>query len=527
MSQTACKFIRLLISCTLLFVCVTGCGNSDEKKYRSLFEKGIVIDNNITMVEQNEEDEQDENSQSSYYKIDGLKDQEVEKKINDKINATAERMYSSDYIPPYRGISLKMKQYRDLDQSVRVYIFSQFNSNHILCIRAVCSTSFSGDDEYFEFSYSVPLNFDLSTGNELTLKDVFEPGADYIEIVNRSVDKYSMSHGFDNPENEYTGSTQISLVSPFKSIKPEQKFFIDSEGDLMLCLDYDTPEFYTGYSELMLSLDSESMGSAYRPYKVAKTPLFESERINCRFMCSYDYKQDERTDYSDPSNTFYAHLKYPADTPEAIMNRVFSFTYDQTQFPISKKEFKKYARKKLGKKFNVSSDITTDCSTVKYKELYSFRRYCYFSANTFDVEDLNDLVCGVSYYTSYCFDSDGQPVDLHSLFITPDKADHLLMNAIIQNVNMQAVENYTTVDGSEQKLRALLKELFKHIDGFSVNAYGFNLSYDLSSDQIKKIANKHHVIVDNDAFEISQWVSYASYSDIGCENLLFFHEAFE
>ena len=101
------------------------------------------------------------------------------------------------------------------------------------------------------------------------------------------------------------------------------------------------------------------------------------------------------------------------------------------------------------------------------------------------------------------------------------------MNAIIQNVNMQAVENYTTVDGSEQKLRALLKELFKHIDGFSVNAYGFNLSYDLSSDQIKKIANKHHVIVDNDAFEISQWVSYASYSDIGCENLLFFHEAFE
>ena len=57
MSQTACKFIRLLIFCALLFVCVTGCENSEEKKYRSLFEKGVVIDNNIVMKEPNEEDE--------------------------------------------------------------------------------------------------------------------------------------------------------------------------------------------------------------------------------------------------------------------------------------------------------------------------------------------------------------------------------------------------------------------------------------------------------------------------------------
>lgn len=108
-----------------------------------------------------------------YYTIDGLKDKELEKKINDKI-----RDFAFSLIPTEEADS----------KNVSCYICGNFSN--------ILSLSFSpywyikNDKDYdYHYGYSQGLNIDLTTGNTISLKDCFIDNANINVIVSNAIYK--------------------------------------------------------------------------------------------------------------------------------------------------------------------------------------------------------------------------------------------------------------------------------------------------------------------------------------------------
>jgi hypothetical protein len=531
MSQTACKWISLMISCALLFMCAAGCGNDSGNQYRRLYEKGIVVVNGIQI--RTIDLEMSEGCFAEYFEIDGLRNQQVEDQINRRIRHTMEEMQKDEFIPPYRGISLMLKQYGDLDRMYHLYISPQFNGNHILSVSADCYMWFNGEAGSTEFSYSyvIPMNFDLSTGKEIALSDFFAPGTDYIELINRNVDKQLMAGGFDGENNELGAYTALSLVSPFKSIKPEQKFLLDSDGNLRLYFDYDTPEFYSVFHPCTLTLSSDEIDGALLPFRAAGQQLFEKEEKSCRFMARYDEKSDVRSDNTDPGRSFYGRYKYLEGTPENIVKQVEAITFDSEQFPVSDKVIKKKAAKKLGRKkgFNLSNDVSTNACFNKSREYYSYIRQINYSVTADDAwtpANPDPDYFSAIYRTAYCFDSNGKRLEYRSLFRQPERADRLLQRAILRSLSITAEEMENGIGWTNDQARQLVEKMLEHINGAALEADSLSLSYDLSFQEMEDMITECLGIEEN-VYSVMNCLLVTSYSDIGCENLAFFREAAE
>ncbi len=531
MSQTVCKFISLLTCCAFLFMCA-GCGNDSEKKYKSLYEKGIVIVNGIQI--RTIDMDVPNGCFAEYFEIDGLKNQNVQDQINRRIKSTMDDMRKEGFIPPYRGISLKLKQYSNLNRMYHLMISPQFNCNNILSVSAVCFMWFNDESGSTEFSYSyvIAMNFDLSTGNELALTDFFAPGTDYIEMINRNVDKHLMSGGFDGENDEFGGYTAPSLVSPFKSIKPEQKFLLDSDGNLRLYFDYDTPEFYCVFHPYPLTLSSDEIDGALLPFRAAGQQLCEEEGQLCRFMARYDEKSAVKSDNADTGRSFYGRYKYLEGTPEKIIRQVEAITFDKQQFPVSDKAIKKKAAKKLGSKkgFNLSNDISTNACFNKSREYYSFIRQINYSVTTADAwtpaNPYPDYFSAI-YRTAYCFDSNGKSLEYRSFFHHPARADQLLKKAFLRSLSRTAEEmEQDGIGWNSEQTQQLVEKMFGHMSGAALETDSLSLSYDLSFQEMEDMIGECLGITDN-VYSVISCLLSVSYGDIGCENLAFFKEAFE
>ena len=509
-----------------------GCENDSEKKYKGLYENGIVTVNRIQI--RSMDLDVPNGCFAEYFEIDGLKDQNVEDLINRRIKSTMDDMRKEAFIPPYRGISLKLRQYSHANRTYHMYISPQFNSNNILSVSADCYMWFNDESGSTEFSYSyvIPMNFDLSTGKELALSDFFAPGTDYIEMINRNVDKHLMSGGFDGENDEFGGYAAPSLVSPFKSIKPEQKFLLDSDGNIRLYFDYDTPEFYSYFHPFSLTLSSDEMDSALLPFRAAGQQLCEEEGKLCRFMARYDDKPVTKSDNTDTGSSFDGQYKYLEGTPEKIIHQLEAITFDKEHFPVSDVVIKKKAAKMLGKKkgFNLSTDIRTNACFNKSREYYSFIRQINYSVTTADAwtpaNPYPDYFSAI-YRTAYCFDSGGNSLEYRSLFHHPERADTLLKKAFMISLGRTVEEMEPDGIGwNSDQAQQLVEKMLGHISGAALETDSISLSYDLSFKEIEDMIGECLGITEN-VYSVMNCLLVVSYSDIGCEHLAFFKEAFE
>ena len=533
MSRTACKFISLLVSCALLFGSLAGCSgeNRAKEKYRLLMEKGIVIDNGITVS--NLSDNTAANVTADYIRIDGLKDQAAEDKINRRIRAVVEEMRDSDFIPPYRGISLRLNQIKKqcADPVVKrsIIAYTEYNSNNLLTVNASCYVYYYDEDDSYllSYSYAVPMNFDLTTGSELTLKDCFAPGTDYIELVNRGVDQCLMTTGFDGTQEEFGQYSHITTVSPFKTVRPEQKFLISSSGELSLYIDYDTPEFYTDNFYLALTLPWESLGTSFMPYRVSKKPLWESDETKCRFTARYN---DRSSDQSAADSTFYGSCRYSQYTPETLVKKAESLTFDSRRMPITEQEVKKRAAGKLGtkKKIRISRTVFTNACPIRSSGYYAFTRQLNLTAMPADAwtpDNPDPKVYDINYNTSYCFDREGNPIEYYSMFNDPERADALLEQAIPKSIRRIAKENHAALNMTDEQAVELVRQLIPHIDGAAPQLTFLTISYRLSDEELNAIIMKT-LDEPEPNYSVYDGLRNVDYSELGCGNLVFFNQAF-
>ena len=89
-----------------------------------------------------------------------------------------------------------------------------------------------------------PYNYDLTTGQELALQDLFKQGVKYMEIINREIRKQIAA----NPEGGYF--TQPDME--FKTIADNQPFYLTDGGLVVYFGQYEIAPYAAGIPEFRL-----------------------------------------------------------------------------------------------------------------------------------------------------------------------------------------------------------------------------------------------------------------------------------
>ena len=169
---------------------------------------------------------------------------EKSKNIVNNINKEIEE-YINNFIQDIKSQSDKYsKEYNeDLSKSKDDYIKYQYeaysdykityNKDNILSI-PITTYNFTGGAH--GMSYLKSFNYDLITGEILSLKDMFKDNIDYKKIVN----DYINSEIEKNKDNYFSGK------DGFNGISDNQEFYIDNNGIVVYFQLYDIAPYYVG-----------------------------------------------------------------------------------------------------------------------------------------------------------------------------------------------------------------------------------------------------------------------------------------
>ena len=267
--------------------------------------------------------------------VSGLKDKDVEKKINNRIAEVYEELIAAD-LPPYRGIKKKIPE-NALKVEDYVYTSEEANFNNILSLTIQRNTTYAIPNEngsylrvpegYYKNTESVmdnrTLNFDLNTGEEFGLADVFTENSDYMALLNDAVAEELKST--EAQEEEYLlrwGG--IKLTGSFKGLSEEQKFCV-TPYSVRLIFDYDTPQFYLNgfwaYSiEVYFSCLNGEVAVTERFYDEESESIFLSDKPSGKSLIYFggNSESGEGDNYKDGSVQVYNMYRYPSAFPEEM-----------------------------------------------------------------------------------------------------------------------------------------------------------------------------------------------------------------
>ncbi len=270
--------------------------------------------------------------------IYGLLDKEVEKKINDRIVEAYEKLKSRE-LPPFRGIKAAIPEDAMLiSDSILSDVMA--NYNNVLSISMSRWTSYSvPDDEGNHIrnaewgtynnqqfvSVQEGLSFDLNTGEEIALADVFADNVDYLSQLNDIVaERLDINRAQDE---DYWGHWYgIKLAAPFKGLRPDQKFYLADRG-IYLIFDYNMPEFYLrDFSSWTMDLNYRDMNKT-----AAITERFYDEGKNI-----YTSRTHPKMSLLDSNHSSAVPLKKQEYEDGKI--RVYNYTRSSPQFPEKLKD---------------------------------------------------------------------------------------------------------------------------------------------------------------------------------------------
>lgn len=226
-------------------------------------ERGYIYRNGINYFEDDWSERVDQSGEIQYpyvqlIRIDGLKDNEIQDMINQCIIDESQALMKKEP-PPYRGIYASMRG----EKVGMVYLASHVNFNESNLLSVVLTKLAYTTDGALLFEDKLPLTFDLNTGQQLSLEDLFSTGYDYQSAISEYVRDYiarnstvdTDGHGYRVTED----GAPVTLLKPFDTVREEQKFTILSHNEIALLLDYETPEFEVGRSGKILTIYAKNM----------------------------------------------------------------------------------------------------------------------------------------------------------------------------------------------------------------------------------------------------------------------------
>ncbi len=465
--------------------------------------------NNITS-----EDVPINETRHSYIQISGLKNKAVQNAINQKIMDTYMELYESEY-PPYPGLKTRISM---LDDSATSWFECTSNIqgsfNNILSILIKKRQETHSSDTDVEATDIRTLNFDLNTGKEIYIGDLFADNIDGIDYINEQIAAQSdIPEAFDEYIAwEFSPYPEIHFCKAFEGISRNQKYFIASNGDLVIVLDYNNPEIVSNFPPTYFSIDMKGI-NAYESRFMHDGSLFEDEaKKTCLFYNTANVSTSlsepySIKDWSEGRNIDFGSYRSD-DIPASITDAA---TLRDAHIAELKKEIEsQYDAYEAAGHHDIDACFDISYSATSYGDYINSRAEISFTFFGKNIDGHSNHRIDKEKYEHLCFVSGkNEPISLEELFAPGCDANSIMTAAAIKI--MKKGNAY-----SDETYAAMFRELLENNTGFSVDEDALSIYCPLDNIRIKRYASD----CGNRWSELRFSLPYA---EIGEDNLVIFN----
>lgn len=160
-------------------------------------------------------------------KIEGLLDKKLEEKLNHQFKENAKTLISA-----FEKDALEYSKDMPAHQTVTADYEVKTNNDHYLSIDCYILRTAADSNTIHSF-YTI----DKKTGKLLTLKDLFKENADYVTVLSDYILKEMIRQNKEEDAMFFTKDEPDYNVEGFKKIKKNQNFYINNDGNLVICFD--------------------------------------------------------------------------------------------------------------------------------------------------------------------------------------------------------------------------------------------------------------------------------------------------
>lgn len=427
--------------------------------------------------------------------IKGLSNKEIQTSINNALEEIYVTVLEAD-LPPYRGIRQKISSnsviYNSNLNASMSFSYNNVGSIMIHGNRAYVEQDVNGStiqksenpNDIINVGIMEAYNVDLNTGEQISLKDVFADDVDYKTILNDYIASLLLKSNATEEEDDYFSmGGNLKLVSPFKGISDNQKFFL-YQGGLALIFDYSNPEFDTNLYPSTIHINFKELGNVVavtERFYDTNSDLYESDAAPV-----YEFPQawngndvTEQNNELDGNVNIYQTLRYNKDIPKSAREKVKSlYLIDEKRLD----EIKKLTDPTL-EMFNsfeqyVWTNVAGEYITVTRNTSMSYN-------GQWKAESEN-----------YCYDAAGNEIGLKDIFAPDYDYKSIIMKGLINALNQMPTEG-----------------------NYDVNQLYNELQFSIGLSEISFTTNP---VKFDDTSENSVYFSL-TFEEIGCNNLVIFN----
>lgn len=440
-------------------------------------------------------------------RISGLKNKEIENKINEDI-AREEASLKENVL------SNEMGEYDSR------YLNEYVNANFSNVLSLALYGSKYGSNSRNQLNESRYLNYDLTTGNRLKLEDLFVPGADIDLYAQNSIykellhDTFSEKGVFFDPQYWESGECtyvvdeidELKFIKEFNKYKTAPKDFCFSYNQISIVYGEDYDNYvYIRFKDCMDDL-------AIFDKFVTEEGIFERDDIGVKnlYVCSNATTgKGYYTFIDDVTSNFRIDARvYPVVNERILESQKYIETLEKLKQDIAgrKNDIKEIAKKNKDKYYYLTINVTINDFIPKYYCTYSEQDITYDEFYVYTEEDLYEVD-----KTDFSDWFENKLISANYYEMGAGYLNMLLSDDEKKKCKIERKYDSVAYNINSEKVYRNLEDLFKEDSNYlSVIDNVLQREYELSTDQVAKMIKNHEYQLTNYAVEFRNEENIAS-----------------
>ena len=440
-------------------------------------------------------------------RISGLKNKEIENKINEDI-AREEASLKENVL------SNEMGEYDSR------YLSEYVNANFSNVLSLAFYGSKYGSNSRNQLNESRYLNYDLTTGNRLKLEDLFVPGADIDLYAQNSIykellhDTFSEKGVFFDPQYWESGECtyvvdeidELKFIKEFNKYKTAPKEFCFSYNQISIVYGEDYDNYvYIRFKDCMDDL-------AIFDKFVTEEGIFERDDIGVKnlYVCSNATTgKGYYTFIDDVTSNFRIDARvYPVVNERILESQKYIETLEKLKQDIAgrKNDIKEIAKKNKDKYYYLTISVTINDFIPKYYCTYSEQDITYDEFYVYTEEDLYEV--DKNDFSDWF---ENKLISANYYEMGAGYLNMLLSDDEKKKCKIERKYDSVAYNINSEKVYRNLEDLFKEdSDYLSVIDKVLQREYELSTDQVAKMIKNHEYQLTNYAVEFRNEENIAS-----------------
>ncbi len=440
-------------------------------------------------------------------RISGLKNKEIENKINEDI-AREEASLKENVL------SNEMGEYDSR------YLNEYVNANFSNVLSLALYGSKYGSNSRNQLNESRYLNYDLTTGNRLKLEDLFVPGADIDLYAQNSIykellhDTFSEKGVFFDPQYWESGECtyvvdeidELKFIKEFNKYKTAPKEFCFSYNQISIVYGEDYDNYvYIRFKDCMDDL-------AIFDKFVTEEGIFERDDIGVKnlYVCSNATTgKGYYTFIDDVTSNFRIDARvYPVVNERILESQKYIETLEKLKQDIAgrKNDIKEIAKKNKDKYYYLTINVTINDFIPKYYCTYSEQDITYDEFYVYTEEDLYEVD-----KTDFSDWFENKLISANYYEMGAGYLNMLLSDDEKKKCKIERKYDSVAYNINSEKVYRNLEDLFKEDSNYlSVIDKVLQREYELSTDQVAKMIKNHEYQLTNYAVEFRNEENIAS-----------------